>query len=220
MVLRLTVEKVYDLPSRDGLLVSGYVLNGTVEEGVVFANPEGARSTVLGVEFDNPRDRATGQITVEMERTSPSPIVRGEVLAAVSTPADAVRYDYTVIYPPGPAGAPAMALVCAENGSARPRAVVFTARLGRWIFDSAIVGTLAAGPHGDGKIDPDDDKVRRISAQEAEAVARGDLRTYLPSKSDLRSMILRGEADEILREQTERRAAAAPETPGGTAHQA
>lgn len=83
--VRFSVEMVFDLPQRGGLLASGKVLEGEVSPGtVLWDEATGARTTVLGVEFETPADRRNGRTTLLLERTVPTPAVQGRVLTTVT----------------------------------------------------------------------------------------------------------------------------------------
>jgi hypothetical protein len=77
--VRFSVEEVFDLPARGGLLALGTVLEGVISEGMVLQDEAtGARTTVLGVEFHAP----PGRSTLVLERTDPSPVADGRVLTS------------------------------------------------------------------------------------------------------------------------------------------
>ena len=81
MAVRFSVEMVFDLPQRAGLLASGKVLEGVISKGTVLQDETtGARTTVIGVEFGTPADRQTGRVTLLLARTVPTPVVEGRVL--------------------------------------------------------------------------------------------------------------------------------------------
>lgn len=81
--VRFSVEMVLDLPQRGGLLASGVVLSGEISTGTVLRDEStGARTTVLGVQFESPADRRTGRTTLLLERTVPTPAVTGRVLTS------------------------------------------------------------------------------------------------------------------------------------------
>lgn len=81
MTIRFSVERMYDLADEKGLLASGWILGGDISPGMVLGDGTGARTTVLAIEFESPEDRRTGQITLLLERTTPSPVRLGTVLA-------------------------------------------------------------------------------------------------------------------------------------------
>jgi len=79
--VRFSIETVFDLPHRGGLLASGTLLEGEITRGAVLRDEAtGMRTTVLGVEFETPADRRTGRTTLLLERTVPTPVVVGRVL--------------------------------------------------------------------------------------------------------------------------------------------
>jgi hypothetical protein len=80
------VTEVWDLPSRDGLMVSGKTLTGKLRSGMTLQNSEGHKTEVLALEFLSPRDIAMGEVTIMVERTEPSPIRAEAVLTAISAP--------------------------------------------------------------------------------------------------------------------------------------
>ncbi|HEX3784180.1 MAG TPA: hypothetical protein VHX38_31365 [Pseudonocardiaceae bacterium] len=77
------VAEVWDLPSRDGLMVSGTTLEGKIRSGMTLRGDAGQPVRVLSLEFLSPRDIALGQVTVMVERTNPSPVRRDALLTAV-----------------------------------------------------------------------------------------------------------------------------------------
>lgn len=78
------VTRVRDHAYRDGLLVSGQRLNGKLKQGMVLQDREGRRTRVLALEFLSPRDVALGEVTIQVERTDPSPAQPQAVLIAAS----------------------------------------------------------------------------------------------------------------------------------------
>jgi hypothetical protein len=82
MTIRFSIERVFDLPQRSGLLASGMVLEGEIRPGMTLWDESTGRSAmVLGVEFETPADRRSGRTTLLMERTTPSPVIEGHILA-------------------------------------------------------------------------------------------------------------------------------------------
>ena len=80
------VTHVFDLESREGLLVSGAVPQGKLQQGMLLRDDTtGARAQVLALEFLSPRDIRTGEVTILLERTSPSPARPGATLTAITT---------------------------------------------------------------------------------------------------------------------------------------
>jgi hypothetical protein len=83
--VRFSVEMVFDLPHRGGLLASGKVLDGEISAGMtLWDETTGARARVLGVEFESPADRRFGRTTLLIERTPATPVVEGRVLSTPS----------------------------------------------------------------------------------------------------------------------------------------
>jgi hypothetical protein len=80
------VSEVWDLASRDGLLVSGKTMSGKIRSGMILQDPAGHRTEVLALEFLSPRDIAMGEVTIMVERTQPSPVRPQALLTAVSAP--------------------------------------------------------------------------------------------------------------------------------------
>lgn len=76
------VSMVWDLPGRDGLLTSGKTLAGKVRRGMVLQDDAGRKIRVLALEFLSPRDVATGEVTILVERTHPSPVRPQALLTA------------------------------------------------------------------------------------------------------------------------------------------
>lgn len=80
------VTHVFDLETQDGLLVSGAVRQGKLQQGMRLQDDTtGAMAQVLALEFLSPRDIATGEVTILLERTSPSPARPGVTLTAIAT---------------------------------------------------------------------------------------------------------------------------------------
>lgn len=81
----LLVTLVFDLPNRDGLLVSGKPLNGRLRQHMILQDQSGTRRRVLHLEFRSPRDLRTDEYTVTLERgTDPDALKPGALLTAVS----------------------------------------------------------------------------------------------------------------------------------------
>jgi hypothetical protein len=78
------VTHVFDLPDRDGLLTSGKTLSGKLQPGMILQDSNNLRVRVLALEFLSPRDIRTGEVTITLERTSPSPVQPGVVLTSVA----------------------------------------------------------------------------------------------------------------------------------------
>lgn len=74
------VTRVWDLPDRDGLVTSGKKLAGKLKQGIVLSDEAGRTTRVLALEFLSPRDIATGEVTILLERTRPSPVRPGALL--------------------------------------------------------------------------------------------------------------------------------------------
>lgn len=82
-MVRFSVEKVFDLPQRGGLLALGTVLEGEIAKGTVLQDATtGARTTVLGIELLTPPGPGSDRKTLVLERTAPSPVVEGRVLTS------------------------------------------------------------------------------------------------------------------------------------------
>src|SRR5690606_31865787 len=80
-----SVEQVFDIPQRAGLLALGRVLHGVISKGMVLHDEAtGARTTVLGIELIHPPETEPGRMTLLLERTEPTPVVQGRVLTSVS----------------------------------------------------------------------------------------------------------------------------------------
>lgn len=80
---KFLVTRVFDLEGRIGLLASGKTLEGKVREGMVLRDESNRRVRILALEFLSPRDMATGEVTILLERTDPSPVQPDTVLMAV-----------------------------------------------------------------------------------------------------------------------------------------
>ena len=84
-MVRFSIETVFDLPQRSGLLASGKVTEGVISAGMVLREEStGLPVRVLGVEFESPADRRTGRITLLLEREPRSPVARGRTLTGRS----------------------------------------------------------------------------------------------------------------------------------------
>jgi hypothetical protein len=78
---QFSIEEVFDLRSRGGLLAVGRVVAGRISAGMTLQDPStGQRVRVLGVEFLTPKARQLGRTTLVLERTSPTPVQPGRVL--------------------------------------------------------------------------------------------------------------------------------------------
>lgn len=77
------VSEVWDLPTRDGLMVSGKTVMGKLSSGMVLRDEAGHSARVLSLEFLSPRDKALGEVTIMLERTTPTPAHRTALLTAV-----------------------------------------------------------------------------------------------------------------------------------------
>ena len=78
------VTHVFDLPDRDGLLTSGKTLSGKLQSGMILQDSSNLRVRVLALEFLSPRDIRTGEVTITLERTTPSPVKPNAVLTSVA----------------------------------------------------------------------------------------------------------------------------------------
>jgi hypothetical protein len=79
--IRFSIESVFDLPQRAGLLASGTLTGGVVRAGTVLRDEAtGDSVTVLGVEFETPADRRQGRTTLLIERTAATPVRQGRTL--------------------------------------------------------------------------------------------------------------------------------------------
>jgi hypothetical protein len=78
------VTHVFDLPDRDGLLTSGKTLAGKLRPGMVLQDSQMRQARVLTLEFLSPRDVRTGEVTITLERTTPSPVQPSAVLTSVA----------------------------------------------------------------------------------------------------------------------------------------
>jgi hypothetical protein len=82
VAIQFRIETVFDLSTQAGLLASGWVLDGVIRAGQTLRDERtGAETLVIGVEFQSPRDRERGQVTLQLSRTAPSPVVTGAVLS-------------------------------------------------------------------------------------------------------------------------------------------
>jgi hypothetical protein len=186
MTIRFSVEKVFDHADRGGLLVSGWILGGVIEPGTTLGDGTGAQTTVVAVDFESPEDRRTGQTTLLLARTTPSPVGLGTVLVVESSPAKPVAYTYLAIYATSKLTPPAQSLLCAEVTIGPPRTVLFT-RNRTWEFDPETGATFLFDMEYQ-------QQTRRISRTEAEQIARAELSTQLPTEPELQQMMRDGEA--------------------------
>lgn len=84
MAVRYSIEAVFDLPSRKGLLISGTLLAGEIHTGLTLRDETtGQHTTVLAVEFQSPADRQHHRTTLLVERTA-QPIQVGHVLTTTT----------------------------------------------------------------------------------------------------------------------------------------
>ena len=79
------VTHVWDLAYRDGLLVSGRTLAGKVKVGMTLRDDAGHQARILALEFLSPRDIRTGEVTILVARTDPSPAREHAVLTETPT---------------------------------------------------------------------------------------------------------------------------------------
>lgn len=85
-MVRFSIEEVFDLRQRAGLLASGKFLEGEVLKEMTLQDEKTGRTVkVLALEFQTPRDRREGWTTLLLERTDPSPVVEHAILIATSS---------------------------------------------------------------------------------------------------------------------------------------
>jgi selenocysteine-specific translation elongation factor len=81
--VRFTVDRVFDLKGRGGILALGQLMAGVVDDGMAL-KIEGTDQViqVLGVEFHSPIPKEEGMVmeTLVIERTDPMPVRAGTVL--------------------------------------------------------------------------------------------------------------------------------------------
>jgi hypothetical protein len=83
MTARFSIDLVFDLPARQGLLAVGKVQSGVVTAGMTLLDTQtGTPVKVLGVEFESPADRRLGQTTLLLERTPT--VTAGRVLESTT----------------------------------------------------------------------------------------------------------------------------------------
>lgn len=81
MSIRFTVNMVWDLAGRRGILATGMVREGRVRAGMTLHDEEtGQPVRVLALEFLSPREVETGERTILLDRRDAADIVRGSVL--------------------------------------------------------------------------------------------------------------------------------------------
>jgi hypothetical protein len=81
------VTMVFDLPGRDGLLVSGKPKEGRLWPDMILQDESGTRRRIIHLEFRSPRDLRTDEYTVTLERGSqPETVQPGVLLTTVSEP--------------------------------------------------------------------------------------------------------------------------------------
>jgi hypothetical protein len=86
------VTHVFDDSYRDGLLVSGKILTGKVEPGMMLSDRTGRQTLVIELDFLSPRDVRLGEVTFLVERGTPSPAQEDAVLTGIPiTEAKSVR---------------------------------------------------------------------------------------------------------------------------------
>jgi hypothetical protein len=187
VTIRFSVAKVWDLSSRKGLLAAGWVLGGTIEPGTVLADPDGATTTVLSVEFQSPADRESGQTTLLLERTTPSPVVAEVTLTAVSSPAELATYEYLLVFETEERTPPPQTVLISEVTLGPPRTVLYHRGLKQWQFNRSLGASLLYDDRNQGR-------TQRVSRAEAEETCRR-MGTRLPTETDLRHLVLSGEAN-------------------------
>ena len=79
------VTNVFNLNDRDGLFATGKTIRGKVREGMVLQDDSHRQTRVLSLELRSPRDLATGEITILLERSQPNPVQPNSVLTEIST---------------------------------------------------------------------------------------------------------------------------------------
>ncbi|MEH0935247.1 hypothetical protein [Micromonospora psammae] len=85
--LMFRVDEVFDLPARQGLVVCGTMLAGSLQGVPDFVDElSGERLRVLGVDFPTPRTRRTGQQLLVVAREDAALVAPGRVWTAPSTP--------------------------------------------------------------------------------------------------------------------------------------
>ena len=88
-MIRFLIEKVFDLPQRSGLLVSGRLTDGVVSAGMVLREEgTGLPVRVLGVEFESRTDRRSRTVTLLVERGPTSPVAQGRTLTGTASTVD------------------------------------------------------------------------------------------------------------------------------------
>ena len=166
--------------------MSGWILGGVIEPGMTLGDGTGAQTTVLTVEFESPEDRRTGQTTLLLARTTPSPVSARDGTGGRVEPGETggvhVPRDLRDVEA-DPAGAER-----AVRGS-----------------DDRTAADGAVHPGSDVGVRPGDgatylfdmeyqQQTRRISRTEAEQIARAELGTQLPTEPELQQMMRDGEA--------------------------
>jgi hypothetical protein len=76
------VTLVLDLPNQDTLLTSGKTLTGKLTTGMVLQDNQQRQTRVLTLELLSPRDFRTGEVTITLQRTTPSPVHPGAILTS------------------------------------------------------------------------------------------------------------------------------------------
>jgi hypothetical protein len=78
------VALVFDLPGRDGLLVSGKPQEGRLWPDMILQDDSGTQRRILHLEFRSPRDLRTDEYTVTLERgANPQHVQPGVLLTTV-----------------------------------------------------------------------------------------------------------------------------------------
>jgi hypothetical protein len=186
MTIRFSVERMYDLASREGLLVSGWILGGVITPGMTLGDGAGLQTTVLTVEFESPEDRRTGQTTMLLERTTPSPVAIGSVLTVEETLVKPVRFGYLAIRRSDDLTTPVMTVLVSEVTLGPPRTILFNRPERIWEFDREFGAMYRFDPKYQ-------ERTERISRTDAERMAI-ELGTELPSETELHRLMLIGEA--------------------------
>jgi hypothetical protein len=77
---KFTVIEVFDLPVRQGLLVTGRVEEGVLQAGTRFVDPDGTPFEIISLEFLTRRNREEGSVTITIPRDLGRPLAAGDVL--------------------------------------------------------------------------------------------------------------------------------------------
>lgn len=79
--IRFEVEALFDIPTRGGLIVTGKLVEGEIENGTVLRDETtGSHVHVVAVEFATPATERTGRTSLVIDRADSAHVSEGAVL--------------------------------------------------------------------------------------------------------------------------------------------